>query len=432
MRNPSNIRRRNSVFPPPNRLSRRSGTFPDLMLCLRKCAFYYIGFHHFPQIRILNGIRNSLDGCLVPDSVIVLQSSAVISPFGGLKETVEQLSLGRRAVKPLSDFPNLPPGAPFIDPRNRDVRHAADALKCAAGIESFRDLRFPFLYCCAKGDIRALESYIRGNLGKNLVSPFLDVQAHTVASELGLTPWRILTVSNACASGALGVATAKELIEDGETDGAVLFGYDCISRFVLSGFAALNALSWTGPRPFDIDRDGLSLGEAAGVCGLRYRGAKPGDIFVAGAGSSNDANHRTGPSRTGDGLLAAARAAIEDAELSPDDIGFVKCHGTATVYNDAMEAKALSGLFGKSIPPCVSFKGAVGHTSGGGSLVEMIIAAEFLKRKSVPPTVGFGALGVDEPIPVSGDAQDFSKPAVLCLSAGFGGVNAAIVLREHI
>jgi 3-oxoacyl-[acyl-carrier-protein] synthase-1 len=264
------------------------------------------------------------------------------------------------------------------------------------------------------------------------VSPFLDEQARSVASALGLASRRILAVSNACASGAVGVASAKELIEDGDSEDAILFGYDGVSRFVLSGFAALSALSKSGARPFDAARDGLSLGEAAGLCRLQRGEARPGDISVAGVGSSNDANHRTGPSRTGEGLLAAARSALEDAGLGPRDVGFVKCHGTATVYNDAMEAKALKNLFGNSIPPCVSFKGALGHTSGGGSLVEMIIAAEILKRKQVPPTVGFSTRGVDEPIPVSEATQTFRQPVALCLSAGFGGVNAAIVLREHI
>jgi 3-oxoacyl-[acyl-carrier-protein] synthase-1 len=156
-----------------------------------------------------------------------------------------------------------------------------------------------------------------------------------------------------------------------------------------------------------------------------------GDICIPGAGSSNDANHRTGPSRTGDGLFRAARSALIDAHITAPELGAVKCHGTATAYNDAMEAKALNILFDGNIPMCCSVKGAIGHTSGAGSLLEILLAAEFLKRHVLPPTAGFSSLGVEETVPVSPEPQAFDKNTLLCLSAGFGGVNAAVVLREE-
>ena len=95
-----------------------------------------------------------------------------------------------------------------------------------------------------------------------------------------------------------------------------------------------------------------------------------------------------------------------------------------------MEAKALYSLFGDRIPPCVSFKGALGHTSGAGSLLETVLAARCLQRRRMPPTAGFEQLGVDEQVPVAAVPQDILSPDVLCLSAGFGGVNAAAVLSE--
>jgi 3-oxoacyl-[acyl-carrier-protein] synthase-1 len=238
-------------------------------------------------------------------------------------------------------------------------------------------------------------------------------------------------VSNACASGAIGVEIAAELLVSGRFENAVLFGFDSVTRFVATGFHALSALSPLGARPFDARRDGLTLGEGAGIAVVTYREPFRDDIIVAGAGSGNDANHRTGPSRTGDGLLRAARAALHDADMPPTAIGAIKCHGTATNYNDAMEAKAIFSLFNENIPPCFSIKGAIGHTSGAGSLLEICVAAGCLRRRRVPPTFGYSVLGVDEPVPVSASAQQLSQSSILCLSAGFGGINAAVVIRSH-
>lgn len=220
------------------------------------------------------------------------------------------------------------------------------------------------------------------------------------------------------------------MLMSGLASSVVVFGFDGISRFVATGFHSLSALSPSGARPFDATRDGLTIGDGAAVLLLTLREPFSGDIVVAGAAGSNDANHRTGPSRTGEGLLRAARAALADAKMTPAAVGGIKCHGTATKYNDAMEAKAIFALFGEDVPPCFSVKGAIGHTSGAGSLVEICIAAECLRRRLSPPTAGFSALGVDEALPVSSSRQVLTGGSLLCLSAGFGGINAAVVLAE--
>jgi 3-oxoacyl-[acyl-carrier-protein] synthase-1 len=211
----------------------------------------------------------------------------------------------------------------------------------------------------------------------------------------------------------------------------LVFGFDCISRFTTTGFHSLSALSETGARPFDAERDGLTLGEGAAFAVLSFKEPKKGDITVIGGGSSNDANHRTGPSRSGEGLYRAAKEAVSDADIKPDQIGVVKCHGTATDFNDAMEAKALHLLFGEKYPPSICFKGAIGHLSGVSSLVEIIITGECLKKGVLPPTVGYKKHGVDEPVKISSKSQPVKKPTALCLSAGFGGLNSAVVIREH-
>ena len=310
----------------------------------------------------------------------------------------------------------------------RDLRLAIPALARQSAAKLPDESSTLFIYCAAKGDIRILDCP-----GDNLPPPVLSSQADIAAESLGLAKATRIAVSNACASGSIALETAWDLLEHGPFTEAIIVGYDSLSRFVATGFHSLGALSPDGARPFDKNRNGLTLGEGAALAVVSRREALPGEIVIAGCGSTNDANHRTGPSRTGDGLLAAASRAMRQAGIGSADLGAVKCHGTATPYNDAMEAKAIAGLFGAgTIAPCVSLKGALGHTSGASSLLEVLVMSECLKRREIPGTAGFTDLGVDEPIPVSSSSQAFVSGArsALCLSAGFGGVNAAVVLRE--
>lgn len=361
---------------------------------------------------------------------VVIEQSAGLTPFGSLDETVALLSAGKSALRPGPCFDVPTAFAPFANERYRDVRWAAQSLANTVSLPA--NSATVFINSSAKGDIHSLEDVVAGTIKKPDILPLLDAQAEAVLDTIHLAPCRRLCISNACASGAIALECAKELLESGRCESVVLFGIECLSRFVATGFHALSALSPTGARPFDAGRDGLSLGEAAAMAVLAYRQPHAGDICVAGAASTNDANHRTGPSRTGDGLFRAAQAALDDAGMSANEIGAVKCHGTATLYNDAMESKAIDRLFGKACPPCVSFKGAIGHTSGAGSLLEALLAAACLKQRRLPPTAGYERHGVDEKIAVSNVSQTISAPSILCLSAGFGGVNAAIVIQESV
>ncbi len=364
------------------------------------------------------------------NEAVIIERAAALTPFGGLGETVAALLKGQTAIRPGPCFDVAAACAPFADVRLRNLRHCAAHLAKSLDLGTLDHRSTVFVNGSAKGDIHSLEEVVEGGAAAVDVSPFLDIQTRQAYEALHFQPGRTISISNACASGAIALELAKELLEDGRCGAAVLFGIESICKFVATGFSALSALSPSGARPFDKRRDGLSLGEAAVLAVISRRAPQPGDIIVSGAGSSNDANHRTGPSRTGEGLYRAACEALRDASIGPADVGAVKCHGTATLYNDAMEAKAIYRLFGDTCPPCVSFKGAMGHTSGAGSLVEILIAAQCLKRKTLPPTARYAQHGVDEPIAVSNTTQTVGKPTALCLSAGFGGVNAAVVVKE--
>lgn len=367
---------------------------------------------------------------------IIIRAAAVRTGLGSLDATAERLVSAHSAIREPRCFGVAAPWAPFADPRCSTFEHCLGELARESSLHTVITTgRVGFLYAAAKGCSNGLDQLI-----DNPDIPFekldapvlLHEQATRAAQVLGLTPSLSLVVSNACASGAIALETACDLLAGGWCDQMVVVGFDTVSRFVASGFAALGALSPEPARPFDRDRQGLSLGDGAALAIIERRGPRTCTaVSVASVQSTNDANHRTGPSRTGEGLYRAAAQALARANLCPGNVGAVKCHGTATSYNDAMEAKALFSLFGADCPPCVSLKGSLGHTSGGGSLVECLIAARWLDTLQIPPTVGFRMSGVEEPIGVRPHPQTFTRPVLLCLSAGFGGVNAAVILEKR-
>ena len=321
------------------------------------------------------------------------------------------------------------PHASFSDISNRQLDHVIEALNFRIPENTDSLL---FIYCAAKGDLSPLENHYLKSKNDPLTSALLDSQMRKIIGLLGIKPSKSTIISSACASGAAALDYAKECLVLGTYSDVLIFGFDVISEFVVKGFQSLGALSPEGARPFDKSRNGLTLGDGAAIAWLTLDNPRSGDILICGAGTSNDANHRTGPSRTGDGLLRSIQAALLDANLKPENIGAVKCHGTATNYNDAMEAKALFSCFNINIPPCVSLKGAIGHTSGAGSLLEIALAASFLKKGSLPPTTRFEEIGVDEPVKISSVSQKIDKKPLLCLSAGFGGLNAAVIIEEQV
>jgi 3-oxoacyl-(acyl-carrier-protein) synthase len=366
----------------------------------------------------------------MPENAVVLDQCEIISPLGNLAETVADCMDGASAIRPGPCFDVPAAFAPFRDEGHRSLVHAAETLRTSVDLSELDPSRSLFIFCCAKGDMRPLEQFYAKTLDAEFIQPLPGPQADRAREILLPKACRTLVISSACASGSMALEAAKDHLLSGDYSHAVIFGFDALSKFVASGFFSLAALSKTGARPFDASRDGLTLGEGACIAVFSHRKPFAGDILVRGAGSGNDANHRTGPSRTGDGLLRAMKAALDDANMSRRDIGAVKCHGTATPYNDAMEARALFGLFESDIPPCCSIKGALGHTSGAGSLLETIIASQFLERHAIAPTAGFQTLGVEENMPVASNPQTFDKNAMICLAAGFGGINSAIILEE--
>ena len=254
----------------------------------------------------------------------------------------------------------------------------------------------------------------------------LGPMSRRIASRLGINEDDTFVVSNACISGISAVAVARRLILSGRYKEMIVVGVDTQNRFITSGFASFKSLSDDVSRPYDESRCGLNLGEACGAMLLTTEGD---GVCISGAALTDDANHISGPSRTGDGLYFAMRKAMSEA--GADNVDMLQMHGTATAYNDEMESKACS-LAGLQNVPVQSLKPYFGHTMGASGVIETIIAAEELRNQILVGTPGFETLGVPMPLNISRSNMELpsGKPLrALKTASGFGGTNAALLLE---
>ena len=240
---------------------------------------------------------------------------------------------------------------------------------------------------------------------------------------------RPIVISNACISGVSAFVVARELLQSSKAKHVIVAGGDALSEFITAGFASFKSISSQPCRPYDAERDGLTLGEAAGAVLLTTDEALADEakIRLAGGAISNDANHISGPSRTGDGLYYAIANAMREAGVTKEDVGFVNTHGTATRYNDEMESKAVAWAE-LTDKPLNSLKGYIGHTLGASGVVEAIISAEELKAGYIFGTKGFTSSDTPHTLTLSNREQAISGRCCVKSASGFGGCNAAIVL----
>lgn len=278
--------------------------------------------------------------------------------------------------------------------------------------------RVVFILSSTKGNVGLLEDE---NSDLERVTP-----AHTarkVANFFG-NPNMPITVSNACISGLCAQMEAYRCLKSGQYDTAVVVGADVLSPFIVAGFQSLKALSDEQCRPFSANRRGLNLGEAAAavVYTLADESAD-GWRMLAGA-VRNDANHISGPSRTGEGSYRALMSVLAESGLSADDLACLNVHGTSTMYNDEMESIAITRA-GLAAVPMNAMKGYFGHTLGAAGVLETLLSMRAVEAGEVPATRGFDELGVSMPVLVSSEAVDTQKKAFVKLLSGFGGCNAA-------
>lgn len=284
-----------------------------------------------------------------------------------------------------------------------------------------------FIVSTTKGNIDLLECNKAG-LPRERILP--GVSAKIISGYFG-NPNTPVVVSNACTSGACAQLTAARLLDAGLYDYAIVAGADIQSKFIVSGFQSFKALSIEQCRPFDKMRNGLNAGEAAGT--IIYKRADKDEAIegrwnlLRGA-IRNDANHISGPSRTGEGSYRALKETLSG--ISPEKIAFINAHGTATLYNDEMESIAITRA-GLAETPVNGLKGYYGHTMGAAGIIETILSQTALDNGVILPTKGFSESGVTCPLKVSNMAMESNKRYFVKLLSGFGGCNTALLFRKE-
>ncbi len=370
--------------------------------------------------------------------VWVTDAAAVTALGDSCEKTWQGLMAGRTAIQAVSRFPtfnynssmaacidNLTPGD-----NQSLIQQLTERILCQLHNVPETSL---LITATTKAGIDSLEK-IRRHQPIGLSDILLSSLPASISRKLQLAD-KGINISAACASSTIAVAHGASLIASGNAESVLVCCMDTVTEFVFSGFSSLNAMSDTGARPFDKDRNGLTLGEGAAAILLMSSKAagkhgKPHLGTIAGWGAANDAAHITAPARDGCGLIQAAQKALKMAAVGKEAIAAVNAHGTGTIYNDMMEITAFRSIFHNCRIPVNSVKGAIGHTLGAAGGIEVVLGLKALSGQILPPTVGLNIpeetamdLVSSQPVNISGDY-------LLTTNSGFGGVNAAIVLKR--
>ena len=285
--------------------------------------------------------------------------------------------------------------------------------------------RVIFVLSTTKGNIKLLDD----TSGFDIERVCLGTTARAISKYFG-NPNIPIVVSNACASGVCAQLIASRYLIAGRYDHAIVIGAEEQSKFIVTGFQSLKALSPEECRPFDSARCGLNPGEAAATIiysNKNKRELTGGEWVLVRGAIRNDANHISGPSRTGEGCFRALGQTILDDDIS--QMAFISAHGTATIYNDEMESIAIdrAGMIGT---PVSSLKGYFGHTMGAAGILETIMSQRALDEGLILGTRGFKSLGVSRPVSISSEHRRTDKKMFVKMLSGFGGCNAALLFNK--
>ena len=355
----------------------------------------------------------------------------VLTPLGATtEENYEALKSGRSALSSYASYSGRKEDD-YIASRFDDEQKQKLMVK---GLTWFESL----IYHCVKKALSGCDidlassrtlfvvSTTKANIDQ-LSSPDYDkiqpaASAKRIADLLGIST-QPLVVCNACISGVAAIITAQRLLNAGSYDTAIVAGCDVISHFVVSGFQSLKAMSPEPCRPFDIERLGLNLGEAAATLILSCQSKTDNDWQIVNGALRNDAYHISSPSPKGEGCASAIQYVTKGVDIQT--LSAVNVHGTATMYNDQMESKAIAAS-GLSEIPMNTLKGYLGHTLGASGILETIITMHSVAHGELLGTKGFSEIGVSGRVNISAQPMPISKQSFVKVISGFGGCNAAV------
>ena len=378
---------------------------------------------------------------------IRIRGLGLVSAYGiGVERAVQGLRAGKPGITPLTlfalpfqdqiqvnqfDHAPFPPGeagAPAI------LEAAVREALSTAALDTL-DLRSAALVVGTSGYLFAAEAEYRRQYVADRPAPTPALRApgyfaQRVAQDLGIDG-PVLTLSTACSSSANALLVAADLIRRGDVTRALVLGIEGLSAVALTGFHSLMLLDPQGCRPFDAQRRGMQLGEAAGAVLLEAedRATGNGDYFLGGANLC-DIHHVTSATPDGSAMRAVMEMALADAGLRPEEIGVIKAHGTGSLDNDTAEAAAMRALFGDALPIFTGIKRYLGHTLGACGVVELAAFLGCLRAGFIPPTAGFSAADPELRVTPLTDFRPAAKGPVMLNTFGFGGNYASLVIAH--
>ena len=316
---------------------------------------------------------------------------------------------------------------------------AKEALK-NAGISNINKYKTGLISATSVGGMDMTEAYYYDYLENKETQKYIEGNhagdsTQKIAEQLGIEQGLVTTISTACSSAANAIMLGARLIKSGQLERVIVGGADCLSKFTINGFKTLMILSDTYNSPFDDNRKGLNLGEAAAFLVLESDKVvkaenKPVLAYVKGYGNANDAYHQTASSENGEGATLAMQQALKVAELLPNDINYINAHGTATGNNDLSEGRAILRVFENQIPDFSSTKAYTGHTLAAAGAIEAVYSVLALQNNVVYPNLNFKTQMKEFSLTPQLELKEKELQTVMSNSFGFGGNCSTVIFSS--
>jgi 3-oxoacyl-[acyl-carrier-protein] synthase-1 len=375
-----------------------------------------------------DALINEKKGITRVDNVETIQRSEIM--VGEVKFTNDEL------IAQL----NLPPENNY----SRTALLGAIAAKEAianAGITDIKKYKTGIVSGTSVGGMDMTEKYYYEYLTEKAPQKYIESHhagdsTQKIAEQLGIEESLVTTISTACSSAANAIMLGARLIKSGKLDRVVVGGADCLSKFTINGFKTLMILSDTYNTPFDENRKGLNLGEAAAFLVLESDKVVKAEnkkvlAYVKGYGNANDAFHQTASSENGDGATLAMEKALKVANLVPSEIDYINAHGTATGNNDLSEGRAIFRVFGEDLPEFSSTKAYTGHTLAAAGAIEAVYSVLALQNNVIFPNLNFKTPMKEFSMIPQTELKKKELNTVMSNSLGFGGNCSTVIFSKE-
>lgn len=318
---------------------------------------------------------------------------------------------------------------------------AAKEAVANAGIKDINAFKTGLISATSVGGMDMTEKYYYDYLEhethrRYIASHHAGDSTQKIAEQLGIDKSLVTTISTACSSAANAIMLGARLIKSGQLDRVIVGGSDCMSKFTINGFKTLMILSDTYNTPFDENRKGLNLGEAAAFLVLESDAVvkaenKPVLGYVKGYANANDAFHQTASSDHGDGATLAMEKALKVAGYTPKDIDYINAHGTATGNNDLSEGRAIIRVFGEEVPDFSSTKAYTGHTLAAAGAIEAVYSILAMQNNVIFPNLNFKTQMKEFNITPQLELKEKVLQTVMSNSFGFGGNCSTVIFSKN-